>query len=398
MKNIKDRPENYIRVGTTYYKLVIEPKSNGKIIRLPWSVDTIKQDLAKEDFLSIKKYHGFWVEPNHIDYEVEVDGFLNEYHPLPFSPKSGEFETISYFLKHTFQEHFDLILDYFSILYRYPRQKLPIILLVSSERGTGKTSFLKLCKKIFGENCTYNDNNTFKSTFNSDWVNSLLVVNDEAALALEEISEKLKNMSTGAEIKMEAKGRDKTPREFFAKFILCSNNELKPIIIGEGETRYWVRKVQPFKNWINEISDKMTQEIPAFLYHLMNRKISTKNESRMWFDPKLLYTDALAKIIRYSKPRLELEIAIIVNEIIEDKELNELNVTVDNLLGLVSRSNQKADRTTIKKILSDDWKLQPVKNSLTYTAYYYTSDGYLSESKQVGRYYTLKKDFIRIKI
>lgn len=52
-----------------------------------------------------------------------------------------------------------------------PRQKLPILLLVSEERNTGKTTFLNFLKSIFEDNATFNTNEDFRSKFNSDWLN-----------------------------------------------------------------------------------------------------------------------------------------------------------------------------------------------------------------------------------
>ena len=36
--------------------------------------------------------------------------------------------------------------------------------------------------------------------------------------------------------KVEAKGKDRNEISFFAKFVLCSNNESLPVIIDEGES------------------------------------------------------------------------------------------------------------------------------------------------------------------
>jgi hypothetical protein len=38
---------------------------------------------------------------------------------------------------------------------------------------------------------------------------------------------------------------------------------------------------------------KLTEEIPAFLHFLTNRKLSTENQSRMWFTPEQIKTKAL---------------------------------------------------------------------------------------------------------
>ena len=58
-----------------------------------------------------------------------------------------------------------------------------------------------------------------------------------------EDTEKIKNLSTAGDYKIEAKGKDRREIEFFAKFVLCSNNERNPIIIPKEEVRFWVRKI-----------------------------------------------------------------------------------------------------------------------------------------------------------
>ncbi len=52
---------------------------------------------------------------------------------------------------------------------------------------------------------------------------------DEVLLNKREDSERLKNLSTTYNYKMEAKGRDREEVSFFAKFVLCSNNEYLPL-------------------------------------------------------------------------------------------------------------------------------------------------------------------------
>ena len=47
--------------------------------------------------------------------------------------------------------------------------------------------------------------------------------------------------------KIEAKGKDLCEVQFFGKFIMCSNNEDTPVLIEPGETRYWMRKINPLK-------------------------------------------------------------------------------------------------------------------------------------------------------
>ena len=190
-------------------------------------------------------------------------------------------------------------MDYLQLLYLQPVQKLPILLMVSEERNTGKSTFLNFLKAVFQNNVTFNTNEDFRSQFNADWAGKLLIVVDEVLLNRREDSERLKNLSTTLSYKVEAKGKDRDEISFFAKFVLCSNNELLPVIIDVGETRYWVRKIERLKSDDTDFLQKLKAEIPAFLYFLQHRTLSTQKESRMWFAPQLTFTPVVMRIVRY---------------------------------------------------------------------------------------------------
>jgi len=90
-------------------------------------------------------------------------------------------------------------------------------------------------------------NDSFSSQFNADWANKLLICIDEVLFNKEELTERIKYLSTTNFNKLEAKGKDKWEVEFFGKFILCSNNEENFIKIDHHETRFWVLKVPSVK-------------------------------------------------------------------------------------------------------------------------------------------------------
>jgi phage/plasmid-associated DNA primase len=132
-----------------------------------------------------------------------------------------------------------------------------------------------------------------------------------------EDTEKIKNLSTAGDYKIEAKGKDRKEIEFFAKFVLCSNNEMNPIIIPKEEVRFWVRKINPIEKDNIHLREQMATEIPYFLHFLLNRELSTQNESRMWFSPTLLVTPALQKIKKYNTNKIEMEMASYCSEVME---------------------------------------------------------------------------------
>ena len=221
----KDETERvpYLRVGTTILKRVLMPLSNGRSVEtlIPWNVETLRQDYGKDYLAQVPKYDGFCTIPSHTDYHREIHGFLNRYEPISTLPAEGEFPHIRDFLGHIFGEQIELGLDYLQLLYLCPLQRLPIVLLVSNERNTGKTTFLNFLKLLFEGNVTFNTNEDFRSQFNDDWTGKLLVCVDEVLLNRREDSERIKNLSTARSYKAEAKGRDRREVEFFGKFVLC---------------------------------------------------------------------------------------------------------------------------------------------------------------------------------
>jgi hypothetical protein len=390
--NIIDLP--YIRVGNCYYKFVKIPLISGDFLDsiIRWNYEFIKHDHLKEDYSKIPKYDGFCVVPEHLKFKQEIGKFYNRYMPFIHKPISGEWKFTEYFLKHIFQDHYELGLDYIKLLIEKPIQKLPVICLVSKERSTGKTTFLLYLKALFGSNMTINSNEDFKSSFNSEWIAKLLIGVDETFLDRKEDSERLKNLSTAKLYKAEAKGQDRIEVEFFGKFILCSNNEDGFLIIEPGETRYWVIKINPFEKEIENIIDKLTAEIPHFLDFILKRPFFSKNESRMWFNPKLLETIALKKVIRRSRNKLELEILSIMLTILEEKELNELCFCVNDVQDWLNRKGFKAiEALQIKRIFQNEWKMEPSTNSYSYTRYRFANEGYIIEEPAKGRYYKMDK-------
>jgi hypothetical protein len=283
MKKERQDSGKYIRVGTTLYKIVRRPLISGDYVKdkIVWSYETLRQDYGKNNLPEIEKYDGFCIIPDHVHYEQMHGTYLNQYEPINHVPRPGEFPHICSFLEHIFGEQLELGLDYLQILYTRPTQILPILLLVSNERNTGKTTFLRFLKMIFGKNATFNTNEDFRSQFNADWAHRLLVLVDELLLNKMEDTEKIKNLSTAGDYKIEAKGKDRREIEFFAKFVLCSNNEKNPIIIPKEEVRFWVRKINPVEKDNIHLREQMSKEIPHFLYFLSNRELSTNNESRM---------------------------------------------------------------------------------------------------------------------
>lgn len=390
----------YVRVGTTYYKEVLRPSLSGEMtkVRVPWSVETIRQDHGKDCISRIVKYDDFCIVPSHTNWQERVGDCLNLYEPFEHTPREGECPTILSVIRHIFGEQYELGLDYVQLLYLQPIEKLPILLLVSVERNTGKSTFLNLLKMIFGKNMTFNTNEDFRSQFNADWSNKLLIGIEEVLFDRQQDSERIKNLSTAFQFKSEAKGKDRIETGFFGKFILCSNNELNPVMIQPGETRYWVRKIPRLENADPLIMEKLDREIPAFLYFLSKRELSAQKKSRMWFDHSLIHTVDLQRIIDYNRNYLEVEIRELLMEIMDVCNTDNVSFCYGDMRTLLLSRGTDTDTPRIRRIIIGQWKIYPVDSTLTYTKYFPVYDRLspkkYGEERTTGRYFTVTREFL----
>src|SRR5690606_9305737 len=184
----------YRRIGNAYWKDIEKPLISGDSISIMvrWNKETIIADHGKAYLSKIPKLDGFCCIPEHIGYEQVVGNSYNTYHELPIKPKKGKCPVSMGFVRHIFGEQAELGLDYLKIIYERPSQILPILCLVSKERGTGKSTFIKWLKAVFGQNMTYIKGDSFSSQFNSDWVSKVIVAVDEVFFDKKEITERLK--------------------------------------------------------------------------------------------------------------------------------------------------------------------------------------------------------------
>lgn len=386
----------YVRIGTSYYRIVLVPTINNKFNEclIKWEKRTIIEDHGRSYLEKIPKYLGKICFPDHFDFSKEIHGFYNTYSPLKYKPDAGKVETTLIFFKHIFGKQYELGLDYFKLLYEKPTQILPVLCLVSKERGTAKSTFLKYLNEVFGGNMTYLDSHNLSSNFNLDWGNKLILGMDEAFFQKDEITEKIKYLSTSNRNKIEAKGKERFEVDFFGKFIMCSNKEDSFIKIDSDEIRFWVIKVPKIQKEDVHFLDKLISEIPAFLDYILKRDFVTSRKTRMWFTPKEIYTPALKKLVNNNRNRVEKELAEILMSVMDKHELDSLDFTPLDLLNALNKTRVKTDITQLRQILKKDWKLTNQKNSLQYQKFIILSDGEIVLTESKGRYYSVEKMFL----
>lgn len=262
-----------------------------------------RKELEKDgcDFSKVPKFRGWTNEPDFLNYREDVEGWLNLSQPLPYEPRGGDWPTIRKLFEHIFGEQLELGFDYYSLLLTRPKQLLPILVLVSEEQGTGKSTFLQFNGFLIGANAIILNVSQYSQQFNGVYAAKLIIGIDETVISEQFIKERLKQDSTATSIQLRKMHSEHQTLPFYGKFILCTNREKDFAKLEREDMRFWVRKVGKIERFDAEFYPKLKEEVPAFAHFLLNRELSVPAPlSRMWFSPEQLKTDALEVVVANS--------------------------------------------------------------------------------------------------
>lgn len=359
--------DKYMRIGSDWIKIIRKPNKFGKMEEhmKPWSIAEINRDYKMgknaDHFINqLLRFDDFCNEPNwNGEYKRVHNGLYNLCAPLSWDRHQGQIKNTINLLKHIFQgnatitldanghfeseqsiigDPFTVILDWLTILFKYPKHMLPVPILVSKENGTGKSTFLKWLNIIFGSNMVILGNDQFKMKFNGHYITKFIISIDEGFLDVDKKAEKerLKQLVTADVVYLENKGMNVTQVPYYGKLIICSNDADNVMKIDEGESRWFVVKVPvvpPVKmtgqqmmdigytkfkdeaidpeniydvpNVDPDLEKKMEAEVPAMLHFLYNREIVHPRRGRLWFDPEWFITEQMKLIVETTKSRID---------------------------------------------------------------------------------------------
>lgn len=394
----------YFRVGDTYYKFIDKVNEEGVIERgfEKRLKSTIIDDHGKDFCKHIPKYEAFCNVPNHVNYQQVIKNNFNVYFPFEFQPADDtcleeDCPYIIAFFKHIFGErtidvkqkqgdpirtaYYQLALDYVQLLYSNPVHRLPILCLVSRENETGKSTFGDLMKAIFTNNATVVGNSDLADDFNSFWATKLLIMCDETKIDKQAVVEKVKSLTFAKKIGLNAKGKDKIEIPFFGKFMFFTNNEENFIYASEEDLRYWVIKVHHIKEKNPDLLALMVDEIPQFLSFLDKRKLVSPRITRMWFDPEVLRTDALKKVIAQSHSTVKKELKYHLKSMFLDFGVDEILMSCR-----VIRENffKNKEENYIERVLKEELSMLPVQWYLYKDAKFETEESALGAALKDG--------------
>lgn len=361
----------YVRIGTDYYSIESKKDRYGGINKhlSVWKKDTIVEDHTKNILKAIPKYHGFTIEPDNICYSAVHGKYYNIYNEFIHKPhnqivKESEITTTINLLKHIFGDKFNIGIKYMKILYEHPKQILPILVLVSEERETGKTTFLNWIQMVFGQNSILINPSDLLSNFNSSYSTKNIILIDEAFVEKGIGVEKLKSIATAKQLSVNAKHIQPYSVDFYGKVIMCSNKELDFMRIDNAEIRFFIRKIKSINGTRNtNIEADLFNEIPRFLKYLTQLPQIDFTKSRMVFTKEDIGTPELENVKKNSRVALVKDIEIRIRDLfLEKTNTDAIYATAGNIHDKWFKSNSHYGVAYIRKILNEEFKLpEPVQ-------------------------------------
>jgi len=319
----------YMLIGNDIYMLV-----NRQLKLVTQNRFTINH--PKAALRTVHRYVDFVSEPGYLNFQPVINQHYNKFNLPTWRAKQGKWSTIEHYLRHISGSQYEMILDYLQISLTDPKQKLPILILMSYEKNTGKTTFLELLKALFGQNVAVPTPGQFELEWNEHWVHEHFVFIDEAERLQKasEVASKLKRNCYANTAELIRKGKGTTYIPFNGRFVITSNQASGFIEIDEQDDRWWILNVPTRKGAFDpDYITKMQSEISAFAHFLIGRKISTENIGRGWFAPELLRTEALEAVIAINKPKIETDLTDYFSEWFEKHpEKKECNFLISDLI------------------------------------------------------------------
>ena len=378
----------YIRVGIDYFKIIDKPDRFG-ITRKElkkWSVQEIRLDEGQKFLYTIPKYDDFIIEPNNNGTSPIIGNCYNMHKSFSHNPRKGKWKWTFTMLKQIFGTQFKAGMIYLQVLYLYPKQALPVLVLVSKERQTGKSTFLDWLNLIFGANVAMIDPDVIGGSFNGEYAAANIIAIDETILDKQIAVEKIKALATKKFISVNIKNVQQFKLPFFGKIIMASNNEDKFMRIDDEEIRFWIRKLGTPTITNHNILNDMINEIPAFLHYLTTMPEPDFTKSRMVLTSNQIKNEWLDQVKKESKSGLYKELMILITAWFDNNNETALNATPTDLKEEWFRNDHNISRSYIIRVLknefgmvaSDPRKYRAFNNS--------TVEG------STGRYYTFKRE------
>ena len=385
----------YIRVGTDYFKVIYKKDRYGLPRRTikAWKKETITLDHTSSILTHIARFDDFCIEPDNVHFEQMIENLYNLYaefthkpHPTPVT--TDQIPASLTLIHHIFGEQYEMGLQYMKVLYQCPRQALPVLSLLSSERETGKTTFINWLNMIFGDNYVQIGPEDLGKAFNSHYASKNIIAIDETLIEKTAAGEKLKSLATAKSITVDHKFVANYMLPFFAKIILCTNKVLDFMRIDDEEIRFWVRRVPHITKKNTTMEEQLAQEIPMFLRYILDCvPMPDFSQSRMVFTAGQISNQYLDQVKEESRSTLYKELSIAFTNLFNEwTTYTEFHCTPTDIKKKFFASEHNISASYIHKVLRDEFKLTPNANS-RYRPFNADMPGSV-----VGKYFIIPRD------
>lgn len=366
----------YVRIGTDYFKVItkIDRFNIERKTLKAWKKEEIKQDHGAGLLKMVHHFDDFCINPDNTKHQISINGCYNMYAPFSHTPYSGDVVEsdipVSFgLMKHIFADQLDLGLKYMKVLFEMPRQALPILCLVSTERQTGKTTFLNWLSMIFGDNYTMINPQDLDSSFNSMYANKNIIAIDETVIDKSHATEKLKAIATQKMISVNQKHVANFMLPFFGKIVICTNKESDFAKIDEDEIRFWIRKIKTINEINTKIEEQLADEIPKFLKYLQQLPKVDTTKSRMVFTAEEIENENLDKVKRESWSWVRKEINILVGDYFASHEaIDYFEAAAVDIKQKFFSSNNNVTSSYIHKVLKEEMQMTPSDKIMRYVS------------------------------
>lgn len=357
----------YIRVGTDHFKVFTKPNRYDidQVVLKAWDKSTIVDDHGKSLIQHIYKFDDFTILPNNTEFIPVKNNCYNLYSKFAHSPHDqditfNDIPITTGLIKHIFGDQFELGLKYMKILYENPCQILPVLSLVSTERQTGKTTFLNYIQILFGENSTLINPSDLMSNYNDAYATKNIIMIDETVIDKSHTIEKLKSIATAKTMSVSQKFVQHYSVPFFGKVIICTNKETDFMRIDDEEIRFWVRKINPITGKRNTlIEEQLRDEIPKFLKLLIDLPKIDFSKSRMVFTEDEIQTNALENVKKESKTGLTKDLLYYIDDLFMNNNIDEFEASAIDIKKRWFHNDNKISINYIRKVLKDEFKINP---------------------------------------
>jgi hypothetical protein len=401
--------EKFRLLELVYKKIIKLDSYNIKRVELKlWDKSIIRDDYGSRYLNEIEAYDDFTMEPNNKNYAQVIGNNYNLYSPFAHTACSPDedyspikWPCIDNMIMHIFSEQYDLGLKYLKVLYEFPKKILPILVLTSTERQTGKTTFaVDFMHILFGANMVAINPKDISNDFNGSYADKNIISIEESQFESKQATEKLKNLATQKKIMVNTKHVSHYSVPFYGKLIITSNNEDKFSKVDNEEIRYWVRKVPTLKGKANHnILEDMLKEIPYFLRFLEEMDPIDFSKSRMVFTEEEISTQALDVVKKESRSWLCKDLEMLIDDhCLNNTGIKQLYFTPKCVKNKFFKNDNRVQLNFVRQVLRDEMKFDRINENKRFISFEEEGGPYKNKSNAQGRPFIFENPYHEQKI